>query len=201
MIEQHWDKPDAGIWELGDQWWTHSRLSCVAGLHQAAAVGPSADARRFTELANVIYRETVRRCGRRGYWQRTDTDHRVDAALLLPPIRDRQAEVEPLTAGTLEAVRSTLVDDGYVYRYAPIGEPLGQPEGAFLLCGFTLALAEAQLGNPVDAFRWFERNRAACGPAGLLAEEYDVEQRQLRGNLPQAFVHAMLLEAAVRLAK
>jgi hypothetical protein len=32
-----------------------------------------------------------------------------------------------------------------------------------------------------------------------LAEEYDVRQRQLRGNLPQAFVHAMLLEAAQRL--
>ncbi|WP_435875727.1 glycoside hydrolase family 15 protein [Nonomuraea jabiensis] len=39
----------------------------------------------------------------------------------------------------------------------------------------------------------------ACGPAGLLAEEYDVTQRQLRGNLPQAFVHALLLECATRL--
>ena len=93
------------------------------------------------------------------------------------------------------------MDDGYVYRYAPRGEPLGQSEGAFLLCGFALALAEAQVGNRVEAFRWFERNRAACGPAGLLAEEYDVEQRQLRGNLPQAFVHALLLEAAIRLAE
>ncbi|MFI7229534.1 glycoside hydrolase family 15 protein [Nonomuraea angiospora] len=49
------------------------------------------------------------------------------------------------------------------------------------------------------ALRWFERNRAACGPAGLLSEEYDVTQRQLRGNLPQAFVHALLLECAARL--
>ena len=32
------------------------------------------------------------------------------------------------------------------------------------------------------------------------AEEYDVNQRQLRGNLPQAFVHAVMLKAAVRLA-
>ena len=44
------------------------------------------------------------------------------------------------------------------------------------------------------ALRWFERNRAACGPPGLFSEEYDVAQRQLRGNLPQAFVHALLLE-------
>lgn len=33
----------------------------------------------------------------------------------------------------------------------------------------------------------------------LFAEEFDVRRRQLRGNLPQAFVHA-LLECAVRLA-
>ena len=50
------------------------------------------------------------------------------------------------------------------------------------------------------ASRWFERNRAACGPAGLYTEEYDVHQRQLRGNLPQAFVHAAMLECAVRLS-
>jgi hypothetical protein len=49
------------------------------------------------------------------------------------------------------------------------------------------------------AIRYFERNRAACGPPGLLSEEYDVIQHQLRGNLPQAFVHALLLECAATL--
>jgi hypothetical protein len=34
----------------------------------------------------------------------------------------------------------------------------------------------------------------------LYTEEYDVRQRQLRGNLPQAFVHAGMLECAVRLS-
>jgi GH15 family glucan-1,4-alpha-glucosidase len=63
-----------------------------------------------------------------------------------------------------------------------------------------MALAQHQQGNQVEAARWFERNRAACGPAGLFAEEYDVPQRQLRGNLPQAFVHALMLECSARLA-
>jgi hypothetical protein len=40
----------------------------------------------------------------------------------------------------------------------------------------------------------------ACGPAALYTEEYDVRQRQSRGNLPQAFVYAGLLECAVRLS-
>jgi len=56
-------------------------------------------------------------------------------------------------------------------------------------------------GRVVEAVRWFERNRGALGPPGLFAEEFDVEQRQLRGNLPQAFVHALVLETAHRLAE
>ena len=68
-----------------------------------------------------------------------------------------------------------------------------------MLCGFWMALTAHVRGNDVEAAHWFERNRAACGPAGLYTEEYDVRQRQLRGNLPQAFVHAMLLECAATL--
>ena len=63
-----------------------------------------------------------------------------------------------------------------------------------------MALATHQQGDDVSAHRWFERTRAACGPPGLYAEEFDVAQRQLRGNLPQAFVHALLIESSIRLA-
>ena len=49
----------------------------------------------------------------------------------------------------------------------------------------------------MTALRLFERHRAACGPPGLFAEEYDVNDRQLRGEFPQAFVHALLLECAL----
>jgi GH15 family glucan-1,4-alpha-glucosidase len=63
-----------------------------------------------------------------------------------------------------------------------------------------MALVEHLHGDPVAAEHWFERSRSSCGPAALYTEEYDVHQRQQRGNLPQAFVHAGLLECAVRLS-
>ena len=88
-----------------------------------------------------------------------------------------------------------------MYRFRHDGRPLHQAEGAFLLCGFWMALVEHACGNPVAAAHWFERNRSACGPAALYTEEYDVHQRQLRGNMPQAFVHAGLLECAVTLSR
>ena len=76
-----------------------------------------------------------------------------------------------------------------------------EAEGAFVLSGFHLALASLDRGDVLGATRWFERNRSSLGPPGLFTEEYDVVQRQLRGNLPQAFVHALLLETAQRLGE
>jgi GH15 family glucan-1,4-alpha-glucosidase len=38
--------------------------------------------------------------------------------------------------------------------------------------------------------------RAACGPPQLFSEEFDEVQHQMRGNLPQAFVHALHIETA-----
>ena len=202
VIEKRWTEPEAGIWELDDAWWTHSRLACVAGLRAAADIAPRSDVGRMSALADTLLAEASRRCVHPdGYWQRSPDDAQVDAALLLPLLRGALPPDDPRTAATLDAVRRDLVDDGYVYRYRHAGHELGEREGAFLLCGFLLALSEAQQGNPVAAFRAFERNRAATGPPALLAEEFDVEQRQLRGNLPQAFVHALLLEASVRLAE
>src|SRR5205807_3825463 len=39
-IEQRWREPDAGIWELDDRRWAHSRLACAAGLRSIGAVAP-----------------------------------------------------------------------------------------------------------------------------------------------------------------
>ena len=200
-IARRWAEPDAGIWELDNRHWTHSRLACVAGLRAVAAL--SSTGTGFGDcaaLADAIMAETARTCAHPdGYWQRAPDDPRPDAALLLPPVRGAVPAADPRTVATLRAVRDQLVRDEYVYRFRHDQRPLGDPEGAFLLCGFIMALAEHQQGHELAAIRYFERNRAACGPPGLLSEEYDVTQRQLRGNLPQAFVHALLLECAATL--
>ena len=56
-----------------------------------------------------------------------------------------------------------------------------------------------QQGLRTEALRLFERSRSGCGTSGLFTEEYDVAQRQLRASIPQAFMHAALLETAARL--
>ena len=206
-IEQRWHKPDAGIWELGDQHWTHSRLACVSGLRSlaAAAGGPPGgpghrQAARWSTLADAVLASLGDAVHPTGRWQRSPEDPRVDAALLLPVIRGTLPEDDPRSRATVRAVQDELTEDGYVYRFRHDARPLHESEGAFLLCGFWMAQVAQVCGDAAAAARWFERNRAACGPAALFTEEYDVHQRQLRGNLPQAFVHAGMLECAARLS-
>jgi len=198
-IEARWHEKDAGIWELEPDEWTHSRLICAAGLRAISPHGPGGEQTgRWLALADAITAHaSAHALHPSGRWQRSPADTRTDAALLLPGLRGALTADDPRTITTLHAVERELTQDGYAYRYRPDQRPLGEAEGAFLLCGFLMALAYAQQGETVAAARWFERNRAASGPPGLLAEEFDVQQRQLRGNLPQAFVHALLLETAV----
>ncbi len=197
-VVERWQEPDAGIWELDPAAWTHSRLICAAGLRALSAHGPSRErAARWLALADRIVAETAGQAVHSsGRWQRAPDDPRVDAALLLPALRGAIPADDLRSRATFIAVDGELTQDGYAYRYRPDERPLGESEGAFLVCGYWMALACAQQGDQIGAARWFERSRSACGPPGLFAEEFDVAQRQLRGNLPQAFVHALLLECA-----
>jgi alpha,alpha-trehalase len=206
-IEKRWHEPDAGIWELNDRHWTHSRLACVSGLRSlaAAADGPPGgpghrQAAQWSALADSLLASLGDAVHPAGRWQRAPQDPRIDAALLLPLIRGTLPAEDPRCRATMRAVHDELTEDGYVYRFRHDARPLHKSEGAFLLCGFWMAQAAQACGDNDAAAHWFERNRAACGPAGLYTEEYDVRQRQLRGNLPQAFVHAGMLESAVRLS-
>ena len=201
-IARRWREPDAGIWEIDNQAWTHSRLICAAGLRAAArhcTTEPQASG--WSALADAIVADTAANAVHpTGRWQRSPGDPELDAALLMPAIRGAVPADDPRTAETLRAYLAELTQDGYAYRFRHDQRPLDEAEGAFLLCGFVVALALQQQGQDLEAARWFERNRAAFGSPGLYAEEYDVAERQLRGNLPQAFVHAMVLECAARLA-
>ena len=200
-IANRWQQPDAGVWELENRRWAHSRLTCVAGLRAIATHAPARDAAEFGRLADTILASSADCVHPSGRWQRAPDDPRVDAALLVPALRGAVPHDDPRTTATLRAVLDELEDDGFVYRFHHDGQPLAEAEGAFLLCGFWTALACRQQGDMVGATRYFERNRAACGPPGLFGEEYDVEQRQLRGNIPQAFVHALLIESSLCVAK
>jgi GH15 family glucan-1,4-alpha-glucosidase len=175
---------------------------CVAGLRAMAGYAAPSQAGSWSQLADAIAADASSDCVHAsGRWQRAPDDERVDAALLLAAIRGAVAADDPRSTATVASVRDELGREGYVYRFRHDERPMEEVEGAFVLCGFLMALSAHQQGLGTEAISWFERNRAACGSPGLLTEEFDVTQRQLRGNIPQAFVHALLLECACRLPR
>jgi GH15 family glucan-1,4-alpha-glucosidase len=200
-IRDRWQEKDCGVWELDPEEWTHSRLISAAGLRGIAS-RPTArgQAAEWTALADAIVADTSQGAVHpSGRWQRSPADERLDASLLLAALRGAVPANDPRSLATLRAMESDLSEEEFAYRYRADERPLGDAEGAFVLCGFWMALAHHQQGHVERSVRWFERNRAACGPSGLFSEEFDVRQHQLRGNLPQAFVHALLLECAATL--
>ena len=199
-ITARWREPDAGIWELDDRAWTHSRLIASAGLRAIAARRQGAAATEALALADEILADTARTSlAPEGHWQRAADDPLLDGALLLPALRGALPPGDPRTAATLAAYLRELTVDGYAYRFRHDDRPLPDAEGSFLLCGFLVAMALHEAGDEVEARAWFERTRSSAGPPLLFSEEYDSRQHQMRGNIPQAFVHAVMVEAAARL--
>ena len=201
-IASRWEEPDAGIWELDNRWWTHSRLACIGGLRSIAAYASDDDARRWRELADLIEVRLHDTCvTAQGAWKRAEDDDAPDAALVIPALRGGLDPQGTANARTVDAVLRELERDGHLFRFAHGDEALGSAEGAFLVCEASMALALLRLGRREEAWRWFERASGRVGAAGLFSEEWDPLESQMRGNLPQAFVHAMMAQAAIELGR
>src|SRR6185312_13937415 len=125
----------------------------------------------------------------------------LDASLLLLPQLGFLPADDARVLGTVAAIERTLLHDGFVARYDTGTTVDGLPpgEGTFLACTFWLADAYVLTGRMDDARQLFERLLAIRNDVGLLAEEYDVREKCLVGNFPQAFSHVALVNTALNL--
>ena len=87
------------------------------------------------------------------------------------------------------------------YDTAQVDDGLPPGEGAFLPCSFWLADAYLRLGRTDEAVALFERLAGLANDLGLISEEYDMRERRLVGNFPQAFSHVALLNTALDLTR
>ena len=90
---------------------------------------------------------------------------------------------------TVAAIEHKLTQDGLVMRYE---EDSGS---AFLPCSFWMVAVLILLNRRNDAIDLLEKLRSLSNDAGLLAEEYDLRNKRLMGNFPQAFTHVSLVNA------
>jgi GH15 family glucan-1,4-alpha-glucosidase len=86
------------------------------------------------------------------------------------------------------------------YNTAKVKDGLPPGEGMFLACSFWMVSALKAVGREHDARVLFERLIKLSNDLGLLSEEYDIHNKRLVGNFPQAFSHIALVNAAFDLA-
>jgi GH15 family glucan-1,4-alpha-glucosidase len=123
----------------------------------------------------------------------------LDASNLMLPIVGFLPADDPRMLATIDAIADRLTDDrGLVYRYRTEEgvDGLAGEEGTFLLCTFWLAQALALSGQVERAREVFERAAAFVNDLGLLSEEIDPTTGEQLGNMPQAFSHIGLVNAA-----
>ena len=211
QLESVWNRPDEGIWEIrgAPRHFTHSKvMAWVAldrGIRAITALRLPGPLARWMQLRAEIHADV---CSRGfdpalGSFVQSYGSKDLDASLLLLPTVGFLPASDPRITGTVEAIETRLLVDGFVIRYdtgsAVDGLPAG--EGAFLACSFWLADAYALVGRLDDARTLFERLLTLRNDVGLLAEEYDPVGKRLVGNYPQAFSHIALVNTAHNLAR
>ncbi|GAB3663130.1 glycoside hydrolase family 15 protein [Nocardioides korecus] len=204
----HWDTPDAGMWEIRDDPRHHTTsllMSWVAierMMRVARQRGLPGELARWAETRDAI-------------WTRIMTDHwdadvgafmqhagadTLDAGVLLMPMVKFIAPNDPRFVSTLAEVERRLVSDSLVFRYDVDASPdgVGGREGTFSLCSFWYVEALTRTGRLEEARLALEKMFTYANHLGLYAEQVGLAGEQL-GNFPQAFTHLSLISAALNL--
>ncbi len=207
-VEQVWREPDEGIWEVrsGRRHFTHSKVMAWVAIDRAVRAveeaGLDGPVERWRVLRSEMHNEICERAvdTDRGCFVRSYGSTEVDASLLLVPLVGFLSPDDDRVVRTIDVVISELCEEGLVRRYCTGDDGLAGGEGAFLACSFWLVDALVLTGRREEAEALFDRLVGLCNDVGLLAEEYDVDQRRLVGNFPQAFSHVGLVNSAFYLA-
>jgi GH15 family glucan-1,4-alpha-glucosidase len=209
FLEESWDEPDEGIWEVRGKrrHFVHSKvMAWVAfdrAIRTAEQFGQDGPVDRWRALRDQIHREVCER----GYDPERNTftqsygSRGLDAATLMIPLVGFLPPDDERVIGTVEAIQREICPDGFVLRYdtreADDGLPPG--EGAFLPCSFWLADCLTLIGRRDEARELFDRLAGLANDVGLIAEEYDPRLGRQVGNFPQAFTHVGLVNTAMNL--
>jgi GH15 family glucan-1,4-alpha-glucosidase len=210
-----WREPDEGLWEVRGppQHFTHSKVMAWVAFDRAVkileqigeeVVGAGALA-GLQRLRDDIHADVCRKAfdPALGSFVQAYGSKALDASLLLLPLVGFLPPTDPRIVGTVKAIESRLVFDGFVMRYdtGEVVDGLPPGEGAFLACSFWLADNYILQGRIGEARELFERLLALRNDVGLLAEEYDPHLGRQVGNFPQAFSHVALVNTAFNLTR
>ncbi len=204
-VARNWQAKDASLWEFRgqDADYTHSKLMCWVALHYGAELaGQIGDAEaegRWAEAAQAV-REAIEEHGFHaglGHYVQSFGGDRLDAALLMMPLYGYVDAKDARFSATLQAIEERLVHGSWVYRYAD--DMLGEAAYPFVLATSLLARVHLLRGEVERAKELLGALIGSATDLGLLAEHFDMESGEPRGNFPQAFSHLGIVLTALEL--
>jgi GH15 family glucan-1,4-alpha-glucosidase len=194
--------PDAGIWEYRTEWkpQTFSGMMCWAAADRMARVAArhaSGKEDEFRSAAKRIHDDILTNAWHpelkafAGAYGGADLDASVlqMTHLRFLPLDDARL------ASTIEAIRSTLSHDGWLFRYK-LDDGFGSPVVAFTICTFWLIEALAESGRKAEAKLTLDKILSTASPLGLISEDFQTRNLKMSGNFPQAYSHVGLIHAA-----
>jgi GH15 family glucan-1,4-alpha-glucosidase len=213
FVEQNWQRPDEGIWEIRAErklHFTHSKLMAWVAVDRAIRFienyGKGAPARterrlhRWRAVREEIRGDIYARAFNThvGAFTQSYGSDALDASVLLMPHMGFLPADDPRMLSTAEAIRKRLTWDDFVLRYSTETsvDGLAGHEATFLICSFWLVDNLATSGRIHEAEALFERLLSVRNDLGLLAEEYHPGLHRQLGNFPQAFSHVGLIYSA-----
>ncbi|MGB6354103.1 MAG: glycoside hydrolase family 15 protein [Steroidobacteraceae bacterium] len=206
FLESHWELPDEGLWEIRGprRHFTHSKVMAwvafdraIKDAEQDRLEGPLD---RWRQVRDAIHAQVCEKGfdPRRNCFVQSYGSSFLDASLLLIPQVGFLPAQDSRVLGTIAAIERGLMADGLVLRYSTDTAVDGLPpgEGAFLPCSFWLADCHFLTGRRKEGEALFERLLSLSNDVGLFAEEYDVRNKRMLGNFPQALTHMALVNTA-----
>ncbi|SHF53605.1 Glucoamylase (glucan-1,4-alpha-glucosidase), GH15 family [Salegentibacter echinorum] len=208
IVEENWQKPDKGIWELRteDRHFVFSKLLCWVAIDRAIKIGEvlrmgmndshwrSLRAEIYTDIYNNGWNEEVQ-----AYTQSYGSKD-MDASTLLMEQYGFIDAADPRFVSTVQATEKELCKDGLMYRYKN-KDDFGEPSSSFTICTFWLIDSLYKIGEKKKAKKMFDKLISYSNHLGLFSEDLDFKTKRLLGNFPQAYSHLALIETAANFSE
>lgn len=208
IVEENWQKPDKGIWELRteDRHFVFSKLLCWVAVDRAIKIGEvlrmGINDTKWKALRDEIYQDIYQNGwneDKQAYTQYYGSSDLDASTLLMESYGFIEAD-DPRFISTVKATEEELCEDGLMYRYKN-NDDFGKPTSSFTICTFWLIDSLYKIGKTKKAKKLFDQLLSYSNHLGLFSEDIDFKTKRLLGNFPQAYSHLALIETAANFSK
>jgi len=207
IVENNWQKPDKGIWEIRteEKHFTFSKVLCWVAIDRAIKIAKIIRKEKYLkgwqklsdEIKNNIL-ENAWNNDKRAFTQAYGSEHMDAANLLMASYGFMNAKDERFIQ-TVKQTEKELCFNGLLYRYRN-EDDFGLPSSSFTICTFWFINALNSIGERDKAKEMFDQLLQYSNHVGLFSEDLDFETKELLGNFPQAYSHLALIDTAINLS-